>query len=200
MRRTRKLTTAAAISLLSVFLAACSSKPNPAGRSDASVAGRHADAGATALQKKTFGVFTTSLQSRSAVDTQPFEVNVTNGMGALQGAAGEPEMALAPAHHVIVMSITWHAQSNGCGIATSNDQGRSWQVVAHNPADPGPSPGAVTHDCSDPIAAAGPDGTLYVGAGWSDGANDYSIYVSRSTDGGRPGSRPCWRSATTAGN
>src|SRR5207248_10173202 len=42
--------------------------------------------------------------------------------------------------------------------------------------------------CSDPTAATGPGGTVYVGAGWWDqpgGAVDYyNMYVSRSTDGG----------------
>jgi len=123
-----------------------------------------------------------------------FEVNVTNGMGG-KHAAGEPELAIDPVHHTMVMSITWHnvrsANSNdltlgdGCGIARSTDGGTTWSVDAVNPADPDPTASPTSHDCSDPVAAAGPGGTLYVGAGWAGGANDYEISVSRSTDGGQ---------------
>src|SRR5438067_4342443 len=99
----------------------------------------------------------------------PAETNVTNGLGA-----GEPETALDSVHHTMVTVFT--TTNSFCGIARSIDGGQSWQVSTTFPADPGPTPGISYHNCSDPVAASGPDGTLYVGGGWWDqpvGAIDY---------------------------
>ena len=116
----------------------------------------------------------------------PFEINVTHGLGA-----GEPELAIDPVHHTLVIAFDYSNPSDGgssCGIATSADSGNSWQLRLTHPADPGPTQGDPYHQCSDPTAATGPRGTVYVGAGWWDqpgGAIDYyNMYVSRSTDGG----------------
>ncbi len=122
----------------------------------------------------------------AAGDASPTETNVTNGLGA-----GEPETALDAVHHTMVTAFT--TTNSVCGIALSADGGQSWQVSTAFPADPGPTLGIPYHNCSDPVAASGPDGTLYVGGGWWDqpaGAIDYyNIYVARSTDGGRTWSK-----------
>jgi hypothetical protein len=115
-----------------------------------------------------------------------FEINVTHGLGA-----GEPELAIEPIHHTLVMSFDYSNAADGgssCGIAVSRNAGNTWQVRLTHPADPGPTPGDPYHQCSDPTATTGPGGAVYVGAGWWDqpgGAVDYyNMYASRSTDGG----------------
>jgi hypothetical protein len=127
-------------------------------------------------------------------DTRPFEINVTHGMGA-----GEPEIAIDPVRHTVVISFMYqntpHGQPNpdgsrdsGCGVAVSRDRGKTWRVRTTHPTDPGPTAGDPYHQCSDPTAASGARGTLYVGAGWWDSplgiVDSYNTYVSASTDGG----------------
>lgn len=108
-----------------------------------------------------------------------FEVDVADGVGA-----GEPEMAIDSVHGTLVIAFS---ASQGCWIAVSANQGRTWRLSPH-PADPGPTQGDPYHYCSDPAAASGPGGALYVGAGWWDtpvgAVNYYNMYVSPSTDGG----------------
>lgn len=120
----------------------------------------------------------------------PFELNITNGLGA-----GEPELAIDPVHHTLVISFLFTTpppdsadRNQGCGTAVSADAGRTWRLRLTHPADPGPTPGDPYHQCSDPTAAAGPDGTVYAGGGWWDTPggfiDDYNMYVARSGDGG----------------
>lgn len=117
-----------------------------------------------------------------------YQLDVTHGLGA-----GEPELAIDPVHKTLVISFLYSnppggGSNQGCGVAVSGDDGSSWRVRLTHPADPGPTPGDPYHQCSDPTAAAGPGGVVYVGAGWWDtpgGAIDYyNMYVSRSSDGG----------------
>ena len=126
--------------------------------------------------------------------TRTFEVNVTHGLGA-----GEPEVAADPVHHTVVISFMYEdppdgkknpdgSMNSGCGIAVSRDRGKTWRVRITHPTDPGPIAGDPYHQCSDPTAATGASGTLYIGAGWWDSpagiVDSYNTYVSRSTDGG----------------
>lgn len=123
-----------------------------------------------------------------AAHTGPFEINITHGLGA-----GEPELAIDAVHHTLVISFDYSnppdgSPNQGCGVAVSRDGGNTWRVQRTYPADPGPTPGNPYHQCSDPTAAAGPGGTVYVGGGWWDqpggGVDYYNMYASRSTDGG----------------
>jgi hypothetical protein len=129
----------------------------------------------------------------------PLELNVTHGLGA-----GEPQIAVDTVHHTVAISFmyqnTSHGERNpdgsgdsGCGLAVSADRGRTWRVRTTHPTDPGPTAGDPYHQCSDPTAATGTPGALYVGAGWWDTpagiVDSYNTYVSRSVDGGRTWSR-----------
>ena len=113
------------------------------------------------------------------------EVDVADGVGA-----GEPELAVDTTHHAVVIA---YSASEACKIAVSTDYGNSWRIAPH-PADPGPTPGVPFHNCSDPAAATGGSGKMYVGAGWWDqpvgAVDDYNMYVSGSSDGGLTWSRP----------
>ena len=118
---------------------------------------------------------------------QSFEMKVINGLDA-----GEPQIAVDPVRHSLAISFLLSNPAPGvshCGLATSTDYGRTWRLRFKNPADPVPR--SVT-SCSDPIAASGKHGAMYVGAEWGGLTND-DTYVSRSIDGGRT-----WGPATYA--
>ena len=116
---------------------------------------------------------------------------MTHGLGA-----GEPQIAVDPVHHSIVVSFLYKfgkqtpdsGHDLACGLAISRDHGTTWRVRTTHPTDPAAIISDPYHQCSDPTAAAGPPGTVYVGAGWWDTpagiVDDYDTYVSRSTDGG----------------
>lgn len=114
-----------------------------------------------------------------------FEKKLTDVLGA-----GEPSIAVGPRGRPLLVGL------NGCGVAVSRDRGATFTVLSKHPADPGPTPGAPVHQCSDPATAIAPGGTLYAGAGWWDtpgGAVDYyNMYVSRSEDGGATWSSPAF--------
>ena len=116
----------------------------------------------------------------STAGTPSLEVDVADGVGA-----GEPELAVDTVHHVVVIA---YSSGGGCKIAVSTDYGSTWRISPH-PADPGPIPGDPFHNCSDPAAATGVGGRIYVGAGWWDepagAVDDYNMYVSGSSDGGQ---------------
>lgn len=112
---------------------------------------------------------------------QPFEIKLINGLGA-----GEPQIAVDPTHHSVAISFLLGNPPNGvskCGVATSADRGKTWRVRFKNPADPAPK---TVGSCSDPIAATGAHGAMYVGAEWTEPGTALGLdtYVSRSTDGG----------------
>lgn len=119
----------------------------------------------------------------SASDSQPFEINVTHGLGA-----GEPEIAVDPVRHVVALSIMFSNPADGsstseCGYAVSHDEGNTWRLHTTHPADPGFSSNDFNHHvCSDPVAASGAAGAMYLGAEW---AHPFlNAYVSGSNDGG----------------
>jgi hypothetical protein len=102
---------------------------------------------------------------------------------------GEPSVTVGPHGKPLLVSFM------GCGIAVSHDRGATFSATP-TPADPGPTPGAPAHNCSDPQSAIGPRGDLYTGVGWWDtpaGAVDYyNMYVARSTDDGRSWGKPVY--------
>src|SRR3954469_6845278 len=77
-------------------------------------------------------------------------------------AAGEPEIAVGPHGTPLLVAF------NGCGIAVPHAPAGPFAVAGKSPADPGPTPGDPYHYCSDPVAALGPQNTLYTGAGYWD--------------------------------
>ena len=97
--------------------------------------------------------------------------------------AGEPQIAVDPVHHTIVVAFLLSSPNGAgskCGIATSRDRGKSWQVRYKSPADP---VRASNVSCSDPVAATGAGGALYVVALLQ--SDHLGTFLSRSTDGGR---------------
>jgi hypothetical protein len=113
-----------------------------------------------------------------ARSAQPFELKLINGLGA-----GEPQVAVDPVHHTVVVSFLLSNPTekiSKCGIATSRDRGQTWQVRYKSPADPIRSSNV---SCSDPVAATGKDGAMYVGAMFQ--ADSLDTFVSGSTDGGK---------------
>ena len=116
----------------------------------------------------------------------PFEMKLINGLGA-----GEPQIAVDPVHHTLVVSFLLSnppAGVSSCGIATSSDRGTTWRLRFKNPADPVPG---TPESCSDPIAATGARGALYVGAEWGGLVQD-DTFVSRSSDGGNSWGRTAY--------
>ena len=115
----------------------------------------------------------------SSSTDRPFEINLIHGMDA-----GEPEVAVDPVHHAVAVSFLLQSPPPGvskCGIATSGNRGETWRVRFINPADPDPSNPV---SCSDPIAASGAGGAMYVGAEWGTLGGSLNTFVSGSTDGG----------------
>jgi hypothetical protein len=104
---------------------------------------------------------------------------------------GEPMISVGPHGTPLLVAFT-----GGCGVAVSHDRGASFDVRRSDPADPGPTPGAPAHQCSDSTTALGRGGVLYTGSGWWDtpgGFVDYyNMFVAHSTDGGASWSPPAF--------
>jgi hypothetical protein len=141
--------------------------------------------------------------------TQTYETGVAQHHQLYR--SGEPEVAVNPANpanlvyvatkfklHFVPVTGTevpnfgvqfsewaWGSGTMGCSLSVSNDYGTTW---TEEPFPNSPLPG-----CADPMAAAAPDGTLYVsfqdyGSPFQDNIPTYpgaSLGIARSTDGGR---------------
>ena len=119
-----------------------------------------------------------SATAAPAGPARPFELKLIDGLGA-----GEPQIAVDPVHHTVVVAFLLSDPATGmskCGIATSSDRGTSWRVRYKSPADPVRGSNV---SCSDPVAATGAGGVVYVGALFQSDSLD--TFLSRSTDGGK---------------
>jgi hypothetical protein len=117
-----------------------------------------------------------------AAAATPPNVAVTAGAADAEGAA----LAIDPtnAARLAVAYSTGRAASTGsCRVARSEDGGRTWQteVVAGDSARP--LPPDATH-CADPVAAFGPEGTLYVAYDVSRLGGPGRVYLATSTHHG----------------
>ena len=119
-----------------------------------------------------------AMAATPAAASRPYEINLVQGVGA-----GEPEIAVDPVHHTIAVAFLMSNPATGaskCGIATSRDRGKTWQVRYKSPADPSRT---TNPNCSDPVAAGGTGSAIYVGGMFQSSAMD--TFVSRSVDGGK---------------
>jgi hypothetical protein len=149
-----------------------------------------------------------------AASSDTFETGVAQSHQLYR--SGEPEIAVDPVHPMNLIYVAtkfkrhflpetgtevpneatlftewaWGSGTMSCSLHVSRDYGTTW---LEEPFPVAPWPG-----CSDPMAAAGPDGTLYVafdrqGSQFQDNlpyGTEADVAVSRSTDDGKTWSLP----------